>query len=85
MSDALRSETPLAATFRLTVDDAPITLNTVGSALRFLTGNRCVEWMEHRGAYNAAKAALEDAAIDAMRSRAATDALRVLLSQSKLL
>jgi hypothetical protein len=85
MQDPFDSETPLAATFTLTIDGKRLRLQTVGAALRFITENRCVEWMEYYGAYNAARAELERAAENAMRSRAATDALRILLSQSKLL
>jgi hypothetical protein len=85
MDDPLQSQTPLAATFTLTVDGERIALQTVGAALRFITENQCVEWMEYYGAYNAAKLALERAATNAMLSRKATDALRVLLMQSKLL
>ena len=83
--NALQSRTPLAATFTLTVDGKPLVIQTVGSALRFISENTCVEWMEYYGAYNAAKTALEGAATDAMLARKATDALRVLLAQSKLL
>ena len=85
MSDPIRSETPLAATFTLTVDGKRVAIQTVGGALRFITENKCVEWMEYYGAYNGAKVALERAATNAMLARAATDALRVLFSQSKLL
>ena len=85
MPDSLQSRTPLAATFTLTVDGNLVMIQTVGSALRFISENRCVEWIEYQGAYNAAKAALERAATDAMLARAATDALRVLFTQSKLL
>jgi hypothetical protein len=85
MDDPLQSETPLAATFTLTVDGKRVAIQTVGAALRFLTENQCREWMEYYGAYNAAKLALERAATNAMLSRKATDALRILLAQSKLL
>ncbi|MDQ8726124.1 hypothetical protein [Bradyrhizobium sp. LHD-71] len=85
MSYPLKSETPLAATFTLTIDGKPIVINTVGSALRFLTENRCVDWMEYDGPYNTARDALERASHNAMMTRAATDALRILLQQSKLL
>lgn len=85
MSYPLKSETPLAATFTLTIDGKPIVINTVGSALRFLTENRCVDWMEYDGPYNAARDALERASHNAMMARAATDALRILLQQSRLL
>jgi hypothetical protein len=85
MDDPLQSETPLAATFTLTVDGKRVAIQTVGAALRFLTENQCREWMEYYGAYNAAKLALEGAATNAILSRKATDALRVLLTQSKLL
>ena len=85
MDDPLQSQTPLAATFTLTVDGKRVEIQTVGAALRFITENQCVEWMEYYGAYNAAKLALERAATNAMLSRKATDALRVLLMQSKLL
>ena len=85
MDDPLQSQTPLAATFTLTVDGKRVAIQTVGAALRFITENQCVEWMEYYGAYNAAKVALERAATNAMLSRKATDALRVLLMQSKLL
>jgi hypothetical protein len=85
MDDPLQSETPLAATFTLTVDGERVTIHTVGAALRFITENQCVEWMEYYGAYNTAKVALERAATNAILSRKATDALRILFSQSKLL
>lgn len=85
MSDPLQSRTPLAATFTLTVDGRPVVIRTVGSALRFISENRCVEWMEFYGAYNAARDALERAATNAILARSATDALRVLFAQSKLL
>ena len=85
MDDPLQSETPLAATFTLTVDGKRVAIQTVGGALRFITENQCVEWMEYYGAYNAAKLALERAATNAILSRKATDALRILLMQSKLL
>jgi len=85
MRDPFDSQTPLAATFTLTVDGKRLRLQTVGSALRFISEHRCVEWMEFYGAYNAAKAELERAADNAMLTRPATDALRVLLTQSKLL
>jgi hypothetical protein len=85
MTNPLQSQTPLSASFTLTVDGKPLVIQTVGSALRFISENQCVEWMEHYGAYNSAKAALEQAAANAMMARAATDALRFLLSQSKLL
>jgi hypothetical protein len=85
MDDPLQSETPLAATFTLTVDGERVAIRTVGAALRFLTENQCVEWMEYYGAYNTAKVALERAATNAILSRKATDALRILFSQSKLL
>jgi hypothetical protein len=45
MTDPLQSETPLAATFTLTVDGQRVRIHTVGSALRFITENNCVEWM----------------------------------------
>ena len=85
MTDPLRSETPLAATFTLTVDGQRVQIQTVGSALRFITENNCVEWMEFQGAYRSAKTALESAAENAMLSRAATDAMRLLLARSKLI
>ena len=85
MDDPLQSETPLAATFTLTVDGERVAIRTVGAALRFITENSCVEWMEYYGAYNTAKVALERAATNAILSRKATDALRILFSQSKLL
>ena len=85
MDDPLHSQTPLAATFTLTVDGKRVPIQTVGAALRFITENKCVEWMEYYGAYNSAKDLLERAATNAMLSRKATDALRVLFAQSKLL
>jgi len=85
MDDPLQSQTPLAATFTFTVDGRRVAIQTVGAALRFLNEAKGMEWMEHYGAYNTAKVALERAATNAMLSRKATDALRVLLSQTKLL
>jgi hypothetical protein len=85
MDDPLQSQTPLVATFTLTVDGKRVPIQTVGAALRFITENKCVEWIEYYGAYNTAKDALERAATNAMLARKATDALRVLFAQSKLL
>ena len=51
-----------------------------------MSKDNCVgELTEHRGAYTAAKNALERAAADAILAQAATDALRVLLARSRLL
>jgi hypothetical protein len=85
MIDPLESNTPLTATYTLTVDGEPVVIRTVGSALRFLSENRCVEWTEHQDAYDTARLSLERAASNAIMSHAATNALRVLLTQSKLI
>jgi hypothetical protein len=86
MDDSTQSGTPLTATFTLTVDGKPLVIRTVGSALSFMSKDNCVgELTEHRGAYTAAKNALERAAADAILAQAATDALRVLLARSRLL
>lgn len=80
-------QTPLNAIFRIALDGGRevVEIRTVGEAFRFINDHRPVEWLEFYGLHNRAKLALEDAAGNAMKSRLATDALRVLLSRAKLI
>ena len=79
------SITKLQATFRITVNGESVAIATVGQAYDFITRLRTAEWVEFRMLHEDACAALEAAAGNAMLSRKATDALRALFAQTKLL
>lgn len=87
MRDPVESDIRLHAIFRIRVNglDEPVTIQTVGDAFRFLLDSRHVEWLEHYGLHRRACAALTAAAERAVLARAATDAVRALLKQAKLL
>lgn len=85
MPDPYACETPLAATFTIRIDGHPLVLRHVGETLHFITDNRCVEWMEFHGLHKAAISALEDAAHNAMLSRQATNAVRLLFARAGLI
>lgn len=85
MSDASSSETPLRTTFKVRLDDKPISIATVGQAYQFLTSFSSIEWMEFRALHDDAVDSLQRAADDAMLTVQATDAVRALLVSAKLL
>lgn len=85
MNHASNSQTPLTASFKITLNGEPVTINTVGQAHRFITCLSPIEWMEFRSLHTEAKVALEAAANNAMLSVQATQALRLLFARAKLL
>lgn len=85
LSEALHSQTPLRALFKIKLNGEPVTIATVGQAYRFLNCVSPVEWMEFRSLHSDARVALEAAAGNAMLNIQATAALRVLFARAKLL
>lgn len=85
MSDAANSSTPLKATFRIKMNGESVAIGTVGQAYRFIDSISEVEWMEFRSLHSEAKAALEAAADNAIRTVQATAALRALFVRARLL
>jgi hypothetical protein len=85
MSEAANSETPLRTTFNVRLNGKAVAIGTVGQAYQFLTGLNSVEWMEFRTMHDNAIEALEGAADNAMLTVQATDALRALFVNAKLL
>jgi hypothetical protein len=85
MSEAANSETPLRTTFNVRLNGKAVAIGTVGQAYQFLTSLNSVEWMEFRTMHDNAIEALEGAADNAMLTVQATDALRALFVNAKLL
>ena len=85
MSEVADSETPLRTTFNIRLNGKVVAIGTVGQAYQFLTSLNSVEWMEFRSMHDAAIEALEGAADNAMLTVQATDALRALFVNAKLL
>jgi hypothetical protein len=85
MIEASRSETPLRTTFSIKVNGKAVTIGTVGQAYEFLTSLNSVEWMEYRSQHDAALEALQGAAENAMLTVQATDTLRTLFVNARLL
>jgi hypothetical protein len=85
MSEVANSETPLRTTFNMRLNGKAVAIGTVGQAYRFLTSLNSVEWMEFRAMHDGALEALEGAADNAMLTVQATDALRALFVNAKLL
>jgi len=85
MSNAAESDTPLGATFRLSLDGKTVPIATVGQAYRFITNLSSVEWIEFKSLHEDAVHLLESAAGNAMLSVQATNALRALFVRAKLL
>lgn len=84
MSDALHSQTPLRALFKIKLNDDLVNISTVGQAYKFLNSLSPIEWMQFRSLHADAKAALEAAAGNAMLNVQATQALRALFARAKL-
>jgi hypothetical protein len=85
MIEASRSETPLRTTFSIKLNGKTVAIATVGQAYQFLTSLNSVEWMEYRSLHDAAMEALQGAAENAMLTVQATDMLRTLFVNAKLL
>jgi hypothetical protein len=85
MSGVAESDTPLGATFRISLDGKTVPIATVGQAYRFITNLSSVEWIEFRSLHEDAVNLLESAAGNAMLSVQATNALRALFVRAKLL
>ena len=85
MSEVAKSETPLRTTFNIKLNGRAVAIGTVGQAYQFLTSLNSVEWMEFRSMHDNALDALEGAADNAMLTVQATNALRALFVNAKLL
>jgi hypothetical protein len=85
MSQVSNSETPLRATFRFRLNGKPVSISTVGQAYQFLTTLNSIEWMEYRTLHDDAVDLLERAASNAMLTVQATNAVRALFVNAKLL
>jgi hypothetical protein len=85
MSQVSDSETPLRTIFRLRLNGKPVSISTVGQAYQFLTTLSSIEWMEYRTLHDDAVDLLERAAGNAMLTVQATNAVRALFVNAKLL
>jgi hypothetical protein len=85
MSQVSNSETPLRTTFRFRLNGKPVSISTVGQAYQFLTTLSSVEWMEYRSLHDDAVDLLERAADNAILTVQATNAVRALFVNAKLL
>jgi hypothetical protein len=83
--DAAVSDTPLRATFKISLNGQTVSIGTVGQAYRFITSLSSIEWIEFRALHVDAVNALQGAAGNAMLAVQATNALRVLFARAKLL
>jgi hypothetical protein len=84
MRDPVHSETRLHAIFNIRVNGEPMTIRTVGEASRFLSDYRFIEWMQFYRQHRLACAALIEASESAVMVRPATDAVRRLFRQARL-
>ena len=84
-SVASSSETPLRTTFRIRLNGKSVSIATVGQAYQFLTTLNSIEWMEYRSLHDDAVDLLERAAGNAMLTVQATNAVRALFVNAKLL
>ena len=85
MSQVSNSETPLRTTFRFRLNGKLVSISTVGQAYQFLTTLNSIEWMEYRSLHDDAVDLLERAADNAMLTVQATNAVRALFVNAKLL
>jgi hypothetical protein len=85
MSQVSNSETPLRTTFRFRLNGKQVSISTVGQAYQFLTTLSSIEWMEYRTLHDDAVDLLERAAGNAMLTVQATNAVRALFVNAKLL
>jgi hypothetical protein len=85
MSQVSNSETPLRTTFRFRLNGKLVSISTVGQAYQCLTTLNSIEWMEYRSLHDDAVDLLERAADNAMLTVQATNAVRALFVNAKLL
>ncbi|CCE08255.1 conserved hypothetical protein [Bradyrhizobium sp. STM 3843] len=85
MNDPASSETRLRTTFNIKVNGRSTAISTVGQAHQFLTSVSAVEWMEFKSLHDQAMTALQAAADNAIMTVQATNAVRTLFVQAKLL
>lgn len=85
MSDPASSETRLRTTFNIKVNGKPTAISTVGQAHQFLSSLNSVEWMEFKAQHDEAMALLQAAADNAIMAIQATNAVRTLFVNAKLL
>ena len=85
MNKTSKSETPLTATFKISLNGETISITTVGQAYDFITKLSSVEWMEFKSLHDDAVTTLQGAAENAMLRVPATNALRALFVRAKLL
>ena len=84
-NDVSNSDTPLRATFKISLNGKTVSIGTVGQAYRFITNLSSIEWIEFRSLHADAVNALQRAAGNAMLTVQATAALRALFIRAKLL
>lgn len=84
-NDVSNSDTPLRATFKISLNGKTVSIGTVGQAYRFITNLSSVEWIEFKSLHADAVHTLQGAADNAMLTVQATDALRALFVRAKLL
>lgn len=85
MNDPASCETRLRTTFNIKVNGKTVAVSTVGQAYVFLSSLNSVEWIEFRALHDQAMAALEAAADNAILAVQATNAVRTLFVNAKLL
>ena len=79
------SETPLRATFKISLNGKTVAIGTVGQAYRFITNLSSIEWIEFKSLHANAVSTLQGAADNAMLTVQATAALRALFVRARLL
>ena len=84
-NDVSNSDTPLRATFKISLNGKTVSIGTVGQAYRFITNLSSIEWIEFRSLHADAVSSLQGAAGNAMLTVQATNALRALFVRAKLL
>jgi hypothetical protein len=82
---AAASDTRLRAVFKISLNGQTVSIETVGQAYRFITNLSSIEWIEFRALQAVAVRTLQGAAVNALLTVAATDALRALFVLAKLL
>ena len=84
-NDVSNSDTPLRATFKISLNGKTVSIGTVGQAYHFISNLSSIEWIEFRALHADAVHALQGAAGNAMLTVQATNALRALFVRAKLL
>ena len=83
--DVSNSDTPLRATFKISLNGKTVSIGTVGQAYQFITNLSSVEWIEFKSLHADAVSTLQGAADNAMLTVQATTALRALFVRARLL